>query len=77
MHQILRLQSKDNMNTYKWFVVVCHISIALSVSSDCLKSILCNHLSQQYNFFRKEICICIDNLYDGSKLFTTIPGESY
>ena len=56
----------------KWFVSVCHIGIALGVSSDALKGIVCHHLPQQYKFSRKEINI--DDDYDGSKLFTIIPG---
>ena len=51
---------------------VRHIGNALGVSSDTLKSIVDHHLPQQYNFSRKEINI--DDSYDGSKLFTTIPG---
>ena len=42
------------------------------VSSLLLKGIVRNHLPQQYKFSRKEINI--DDPYDGSKLFTTIPG---
>ena len=56
----------------KWFVPVCHIGIALGVGSATLKGIVCHHLPQQYNFLKKEINI--DDSYDGSKLFTTIPG---
>ena len=50
-----------------------HISIALGVGSDTLKGIVHNHLpqNQQQKFSRKEINI--DDYYDGSKLFTTIP----
>ena len=51
---------------------VRHIGIALGVSSDTLKGIVRHHLPQQYKFSRKEINI--DDDYDGSKLFTTIPG---
>ena len=51
-----------------------HIGIALGVSSDTLKGIVRHHLPQQYKFSRKEINI--DDSYDGSKLFTTIPGAS-
>ena len=58
----------------EWFVSTRHISIALGVSSDTLKSIVCHHLPQQYKFSRKEINI--DDDYDGSKLFNTIPGAS-
>ena len=56
----------------EWFVSVRHISIALDVSSDTLKGIIRHHLSQQYKFSRKEINI--DEYYDDSKCFTTIPG---
>ena len=55
-----------------WFVSVRHIGITLVVSSVTLKGIVRHHLPQQYRFSRKEINI--DNSYDGSKLFTTIPG---
>ena len=51
---------------------VRHIGIALGVGSDTLKGIVRHHLPQQYKFSRKEINI--DDSYDGSKLFTTIPG---
>ena len=51
---------------------VRYTDIALYLSSNILKRILCHHLPQQYKFSRKEIKI--DDLYDGSKLFTTIPG---
>ena len=51
---------------------VLHIGITLGVSSVTLKGIVRHHLPQQYKFSRKEINI--DNSYDGSKLFTTIPG---
>ena len=34
----------------EWFVSVCHIGIALDVSSDTLKGIVRNHLPQQYRF---------------------------
>ena len=51
---------------------VCHIDIALGVSSDTLKGIVRIHLRQKYKFSRKEINI--DDSYDGLKLFTTIPG---
>ena len=64
MHQIWRLQSKDN-------VAVRQIGIAL-VSPDTLKRMACNHLPQKYNFPRKEFSI--DIFYDGSKLFNTTPG---
>ena len=53
---------------------VHHIDIVLGVSSDTLKGIVCNHLGLQYKFSRKEINI--DDFYDGSKLFTTIPAAS-
>ena len=56
----------------EWFVSVRHIGIALGVGSDTLKGIVRHHLPQQYKFSRKEIGI--DESYDGSKLFTTIPG---
>ena len=56
----------------EWFVSVRHIGIALGVSSDTLKGIVCHHLPQQYKFSRKEININDD--YDGSKLFITISG---
>ena len=32
----------------EWFVSTRHISIALGVSSDTLKGIVCHHLPQQY-----------------------------
>ena len=54
------------------FVSVCHIGIALGVSSGTLKGIVRHHLPQQYIFSRKEINIDDDS--DGSKLFTTVPG---
>ena len=54
-------------------VVAVHlIGIALGVSSDTLKSIARNHFPQQYKFSRKKIGIGIS--YDGSKLFTVMPG---
>ena len=56
----------------KWFVTVRHIGMALGVGSDTLKGIVRHHLPQQYKFSRKEINI--DDSYDGSKLFTRIPG---
>ena len=56
----------------EWFVAVRHIDIALGVNPDTLKGIVCNHLPQKYKFSRK--LIGIDSSYDGSKLFTTIPG---
>ena len=56
----------------KWFVAVRHVGIALGVSSDTLKGIVRNHLPQQYQFSRKETGL--DSSFDGSKLFTTIPG---
>ena len=56
----------------KWFVSVCHIGIALGVGPDTLKGTVRNHLPQQHKFSRKEINI--NDPYDGSKLFTTIPG---
>ena len=56
----------------EWFGSVRHIGIALGVGSDTLKGIVRHHLPQQYKFSRKEINI--DDSYDGSKLFTTIPG---
>ena len=56
----------------EWFVSVHHIDIVLGVSSDTLKGIVRRYLPQQYNFLRKEINI--EDPYDGSKLFTTIPG---
>ena len=57
----------------EWFVAVCDIGIALGASSNFLKGILCNNFSLQYNFLAKKTCIDIS--YDGSKLFTTIPGD--
>ena len=56
----------------EWFVSVRHIGIALGVSSATLKGIVRHHLPPQYKFSRKEINI--DEDYDGSKLFTTMPG---
>ena len=56
----------------QWFVSVRHIGIALGVRSDTLEGIVRHHLPQQYKISRKEINI--DDSYDGSKLFTTIPG---
>ena len=53
---------------------VHHIGIALGVGPDALKVIVHHHLPQQYKFSRKEINV--DDSYDGSKLFTTIPGAS-
>ena len=44
MHQIWGLQNKDNKIEDKWFVPVCHIGIALGMSSDTLKGIVHNHL---------------------------------
>ena len=74
MHQIWGLQNKDNTNRRRMVVSVRHIGIALGVGSDTLKGIVRHHLPQQYKFSRKEINI--DDSYDGSKLFTTIPGAS-
>ena len=51
---------------------VRHIGIALGVSSDTLKGIVRHYLPQQCKFSKK--VINIDDDYDGSKLFTTIPG---
>ena len=56
----------------EWFVSVHHIGIPLGVISDTLKGIVRHHLPQQHKFSRKEINI--DDDYDGSELFTTIPG---
>ena len=56
----------------EWFVFVRHIGIALSVGPDTLKGRVRHYLPQQYKFSRKEINI--NDSYDGSKLFTTIPG---
>ena len=56
----------------EWFVSVRHIGIALGVSSVTLKVVVRNHFPKQYKFSRKEINT--DDPYDGSKLFTTIPG---
>ena len=55
-------------------VCVCasYNGTALGVSSDTLKGIVHNHLPQQYKCLTKEINI--DDSYDDSKLFTTIPG---
>ena len=39
----------------EWFVAVRDIGIALAVSSDTLKGIVRNHLTQPYKFSRKEI----------------------
>ena len=44
MHQIWGLQNKDNKIEDRWFVPVCHIGIALGMSSDTLKGIVHNHL---------------------------------
>ena len=49
-----------------------HIRIALGVGPDTLKGVVRHHLPPQYKFSRKEINI--DDPYDGSKLFSTIPG---
>ena len=56
----------------EWFVSVRHIGIVLGVGSDPFKGIVRHHLPQQYKLSRKEIII--DDSYDGSKLFTTVPG---
>ena len=56
----------------EWFVSVRHIGIALGVGPETLRGIKRHHLAQQYKFSKKEISI--DDSYDGSKLFTTIPG---
>ena len=56
----------------EWFVSVRRVGIALGVGPDTSKGIVRHHLPQQYKFSRKEIGI--DESYDGSKLFTTIPG---
>ena len=56
----------------EWFVSVRYIGIALGVSSDTLKGIVRHHLPQQYKLSIKEIGMNIS--YDGSNLFTTIPG---
>ena len=34
----------------EWFIAVRHIGIALGVSSDTIKGIVCNHLLQLYKF---------------------------
>ena len=57
----------------EWFVSVRCNHVALGVSSVTLKGIVRNHLPQQYRFSRKYINIY--DSYDGSKLFTTIPGS--
>ena len=54
------------------FASVRLIGIALGVGPDTLKGTVRHHLPLQYKFSRKEINI--DDPYDGSKLFTTIPG---
>ena len=54
----------------EWFVCARHIGIG--VGPDTLKGIVRHHLPPQYKFSRKEINI--DDSYDCSKLFTTIPG---
>ena len=56
----------------EWFVSVRHIGTALGVLSDTLKGIVRHHLPQQYKLSRKEINI--DDPFDGSKLFTAMPG---
>ena len=56
----------------EWFVSVCHVGITLGISSNTLTGIVRHHLPQQFKFSKKEINI--DPSYDGSKLFTTIPG---
>ena len=65
--KIKKIQIED-----EWFVSVRHIGTALGVDSGTLRGIVRNHLPQQYKFSRKEINN--DDYYDGSKLFTTIPG---
>ena len=49
---------------------VRHIGITLGVGSDTLKGIVRHHLPEQYKLNE----INIHDSYDGSKLFTTIPG---
>ena len=72
MHQIWGPQSKVIQIGNTWFVSVRQSGIALGVSPDTLKGIVRHHLPEQYKFSRKEINI--NDSYDGSKLFTTIPG---
>ena len=62
---------KTIQTKYEWFVSVCHIGIVLGMGSDTIKGIVRQHLPPQYKFSRKKN---IDDSYDGSKLFTTIPG---
>ena len=56
----------------EWFVSVRSIGHVLGVSCETLKGIVRNHLPKQYKFSRKETGI--NTSYDGSNLFTTIPG---
>ena len=72
MHQIWRLQSKENANRKRMVCYCASYCYCVRLSSDTLRGIIHNHLPQQYKFPRKQIGI--DSSYDGSKLFTTIPG---
>ena len=56
----------------EWFASVPDIGIILGAGLDTLKVIAHHHLPLQYKFSRKQIDI--DDSYDGSILFTTIPG---
>ena len=41
----------------EWFVSGHHIGIALGISSDTLKGIMCHHLPQQYKFPEKKLIL--------------------
>ena len=69
-HHTLGLQKKTTQTGNEWLVPLHHIGIALGVGSDILKSIIRDHLPQQYKFSRKQIGIDIS--YDSSKFFTTV-----
>ena len=63
---------KTTQTEHEWFVSLRHIGIVLGVIPVTLKVIVRNHSPQQYKLLRKEINI--DDPYEGSKLFTTMPG---
>lgn len=54
---------------HELFLAEAHVGISLGVNFNTLH----NHLPQEYEFSRKEIDMNIS--YDGSKLFTIIPGD--
>ena len=66
------MQNKDNTNRRRIVCVCASYWYSLSIGPDTLKGRVRHYLPQQYKFSRKEIKI--NDSYDGSKLFTTIPG---